>query len=742
MRTSFRIALLTAFLVPTFAVVAAWAAQTNYLGTIFVADPTIPTHQMSVNADGSINATLVGGGFVTSVTGTANEITASPTTGAVIVSLPTALTFTGKTVTGGTFAAPTVTGSFTATGLVTNADLVNPATTVNGQTCTLGSTCTITASASAITVGSTTIGSGTTGRVLYDNAGTLGEMTNTGTGTVNVLQTSPSLITPALGVATATSVAANCTIGSDTACVGGSLTVGTSNPFTVSAAGAVVVANNTATTTSGTGAIVVTGGVGVGGAIYSNGSAFTNANFNAASNGGKLQLGSTSDTILSRAAAATFQLGAADVDTAPVAQTLRSQGLLAGGTSNQAGANWTFIASPGKGTGTGGAFIFQTTPAGSTGTVVGTPTTALTIDSTQASTFGGSVTIASPYFLKVSSTGQNQIALNQSGSNFGQIGNAAADTWYLGNGSSATALGTQNITWRTSGAINLNAGNAIVQFGAANVDTGPVAQTLTFQGPLVGGTSNVAGPNTTIIGTLGKGNANSGDIIIQTGGAVGASGTTIATATTALTIKGVTGAIVTNSLDAASSAAGALQVAGGASIAKRFWIPAISASAGLQTAVLCQSSGGEMIADSVACLASSRRWKQNIIPLTMQSAQADILGLKPISYFWKPSYNGKFQKDPNYNREEIGLIAEDVARVDRRLVFWEKDGKTPRGVRYDRIAVVLLPIMQKQRDDISALQAENVRLRAANDNDGALLHQMGLRLDRLERAGRTRQARN
>lgn len=68
----------------------------------------------------------------------------------------------------------TATGSFTATGLVTNADLANPATTVNGQTCTLGSTCTVTAVASTLTIGTTTIGSGTNAFVLFNNAGVLG----------------------------------------------------------------------------------------------------------------------------------------------------------------------------------------------------------------------------------------------------------------------------------------------------------------------------------------------------------------------------------------------------------------------------------------------------------------------------------------------------------------------------------------------------------------------------------------
>lgn len=64
-------------------------------------------------------------------------------------------------------------------GVVSNAKLANSATTVNGQTCTLGSTCTITAAAGSVAVGTTTISGGTTGRVLYDNAGVLGEYTGT-----------------------------------------------------------------------------------------------------------------------------------------------------------------------------------------------------------------------------------------------------------------------------------------------------------------------------------------------------------------------------------------------------------------------------------------------------------------------------------------------------------------------------------------------------------------------------------
>jgi len=56
-----------------------------------------------------------------------------------------------------------------------------------------------------LTVGTTGISGGTSGRILYDNAGVLGELATTGTGNV-VLATSPSLTTPSLGVASATTI--------------------------------------------------------------------------------------------------------------------------------------------------------------------------------------------------------------------------------------------------------------------------------------------------------------------------------------------------------------------------------------------------------------------------------------------------------------------------------------------------------------------------------------------------------
>jgi hypothetical protein len=105
--------------------------------------------------------------------------------------------------TGGTISNLVVTGSFTAIGLVTNADLANASTTVNGQTCTLGGACTITASAGTISIGTTTVASGTSGYVLTNNAGVLGNIPTTGAGNV-ALSISPSITTAALSTPTIT----------------------------------------------------------------------------------------------------------------------------------------------------------------------------------------------------------------------------------------------------------------------------------------------------------------------------------------------------------------------------------------------------------------------------------------------------------------------------------------------------------------------------------------------------------
>jgi hypothetical protein len=209
--------------------------------------------------------------------------------------------------------------------------------------------------------------------------------TTSGSGNV-VLATSPTLVTPALGTPSAL-------VGTNISGTAASLTAGnvTTN------------ANLTGPITSSGNATSIAAQTGTGTTFVVN----TGPTVSALTATGLTTLG-TGPALVTSPAAASFQYGNSDADTnaAIVAQTIRTQGLAAGGTSNQSGKDLTIIVSPSKGTGTGGSFIVQTTPAGSTGTALNSPVTALTIDSTKLATFAGAISVTGhTTFEGVTSTG-------------------------------------------------------------------------------------------------------------------------------------------------------------------------------------------------------------------------------------------------------------------------------------------------------------------------------------------------
>lgn len=312
-------------------------------------------------------------------------------------------------------------------------NIVTLATGCNDVTKVVSGTGTCITISSGLTVGTTTITGGTTNQLLYDNAGVVGEVAGCSNGVYrtnvsfvascstilptalsasSMTLTSPTLITAALGTPTS-GVATNLTgtasgltagnvsgtgVGSLTSLALGGCAIGTNalcTTGTITASGTITTGGDFASSIGSSGLITpIVAGVSFknasanivriwnqGGGI--NGIVGVSANFIGWVAGSDLS--QAADTVFTRRAAASVQLGQADA-AAPVAQILSAQSVVAG-TSNTAGATLTIQGSLSTGSG-GGDVVIKTTASSAGATAQNTGTTALTLSGgTQNATF-------------------------------------------------------------------------------------------------------------------------------------------------------------------------------------------------------------------------------------------------------------------------------------------------------------------------------------------------------------------
>jgi len=96
----------------------------------------------------------------------------------------------------------------------------------------------------------------------------------------------------------------------------------------------------------------------------------------------------------------------------------------------------------------------------------------------------------------------------------------------------------------------------------------------------------------------------------------------------------------------------------------------------------------------IALCSSSLRYKTGILPF---NSGLDLVNrLRPIAFSWKES-----------GKRDLGLGAEDVEKVEPLLVTYNDKGEVE-GVKYDRVAVVLLDAVKEQQSLITkqALQLQ------------------------------------
>ena len=231
--------------------------------------------------------TLVSPALGTPVSGVMSNVTGLPIstglTGAgtgVLTALGNATNATGGFVTySGSLGTPTqgvltnATGLPLSTGVTGNLSVNNLNSGTNANSATYwrgdGTWASVSATAASITVGSTAIISGTSGYILYNNSGSLGNLATTGTGNV-VLATSPTLVTPILGTPTSVTLTNATGLPISTGVSGLGTGVATALGIAVGSGGAVVVNGgalgtpSSGTLTNATGLPISTGVSGLG----------------------------------------------------------------------------------------------------------------------------------------------------------------------------------------------------------------------------------------------------------------------------------------------------------------------------------------------------------------------------------------------------------------------------------------------------------------------------------------------
>jgi hypothetical protein len=131
--------------------------------------------------------------------------------------------------------------------------------------------------------------------------------------------------------------------------------------------------------------------------------------------------------------------------------------------------------------------------------------------------------------------------------------------------------------------------------------------------------------------------------------------------------------------------------------------------------------------NKLGTITSSKRFKQDI--KQMGTASEALFSLKPVSFRYKK------QIDPA-GTAQLGLVAEEVEKVNPDLVVRDKEGK-PYSVRYDQVNAMLLNEFLKEHRTVQELEANAMRQQKQIESLTAGLQKVSAQLELIETAPRT-----
>jgi trimeric autotransporter adhesin len=267
-----------------------------------------------------------------------------------------------------------------------------------------------------------------------------------------------------------------------------------------------------------------------------------------------------------------------------------------------------------------------------------------------------------------------------------------------GVGDSNTAIGTDALEANTSGAGNTAIGSVALLFNSTGDNNTAIGNFALF--------SNTTSPNNTAVGasaliaSTGSSNTANGSLALENN-TTGNANTAIGFAALALNTTGSGNiALGPNSGFNVTTASNVICIGDavpGANIDDSCFIGNIFGQTALTgTAVFVNSN------NKLGTTTSSKRFKQDIKPI--DKASEALYALRPVTFRYRKEI------DPSGIRQ-LGLVAEDVEKVNPDLVVRDKEGK-PYSVRYDQVNAMLLNEFLKEHRTVQELESNGAKQEA------------------------------
>lgn len=125
----------------------------------------------------------------------------------------------------------------------------------------------------------------------------------------------------------------------------------------------------------------------------------------------------------------------------------------------------------------------------------------------------------------------------------------------------------------------------------------------------------------------------------------------------------------------------------------KIFMPKLTVDAAAHTYTVCgEAATFELRLDTTTCVLSALKWKENVGNLDI--GLKELMKVRPVVFNWKPTGDATYDNNINIKHQQMGLIADEVATIDTRLITYDQNGEI-KGFNYEFYTAWLTKAIQE-----------------------------------------------